>query len=99
MLQVNWPFSSGEEAKNRFLRWGLFLILKSPDTSCQVLSQLGFRFRRRRSKMIFKMADGHHGGHLGFQMGMILAIFLSTSHPDTPNQVSSQSVQRFRPSC
>ena len=35
---VNWPFGSGEEAKNRF-------------------------------------QDGGHGGHLGFPIGTILAIF------------------------
>ena len=34
--------------------------------------------------------DGGHGGHLGFLIGMILAIFLSTSHPDASYQLSSQ---------
>ena len=53
---VNWPFGSGEEAKNRF----------------------------------------QDGGHLGFPIGTIFAIFLSTSHPDASNQVSSQLVQGCR---
>ena len=39
--------------------------------------QLAFGFRRRSKKKIFKMAaiDGHHGGHLGFPISMILATF------------------------
>ena len=63
-FQVNWPFGSGEEAKSRFSRWlpwwpswifdqinfSYFLIYHSPDVSYQVLSQLGFRFRRRSEK-------------------------------------------------
>ena len=40
--------------------------------------------------------DGGHGGHLGFPIGMILATFLSTSHPYASYQVSSQLAFRFR---
>ena len=37
-----------------------------------------------------KFQDGGHGGHLGFLIRTILAIFLSTFHPDASYQVSSQ---------
>ena len=43
-FQVNGPFSSEEERKNKFLRWG---STSQPDAFCQVLSQLAFSFRRR----------------------------------------------------
>ena len=84
-FQVSWPFVSWEEEKNRFLRWwpeghlGLRIgtifnyvcSTRHPDASCQVSSQLTFRFRRR-SKSDFH--DSSHGGHLGFPIGKILAI-------------------------
>ena len=67
---VNWPFGSGEEAKNRFSRWwpwrpswisdlndlSYFWSTSHPDASYQVRSQLAFRFRSRSEKYIFKMA-------------------------------------------
>ena len=46
---VNWPFISGEEAKNRF-------------------------------------QDGHHGNHLGFPIGTILAIFYLQFTPMLPSK-------------
>ena len=69
-FQVNWPFSSGEEAKNRFSRWppqwpswissqndfSYFWSTSHPDASYQVSNQLAFWFRRRREKKIFKIA-------------------------------------------
>ena len=42
--------------------------------SYQVSSQSAFWFRRRHSKQI-KFQNGHHGCHLGYLNGMILAIF------------------------
>ena len=77
---VNRPFSSGEEAKNRFSRWlpwqpywisdrnnfSYFLSTSHPNASYHVWSQLAFRFRR---------TDFQDGGHLGFPIGIILAIF------------------------
>ena len=42
------------------------------NASYQVSSQLAFPFRRK-SKKYFQ--DGGHGGHLGFPIGTILAIF------------------------
>ena len=69
-LQVSWPFGSGKEAKNRFLRWpprrqswisdriefNYSSSTSHPDASYQVSSQLAFRFRRRNEKYIYKMA-------------------------------------------
>ena len=61
--------------KNRF-PIGTILAIFNPchlDASYQVSSQLAFRFRRRSEKKDFQ--DGHHGGHLGFLISMMLAIF------------------------
>ena len=52
----------------------LLLIYKSPDTSCQVLSQWAFLLWRRISKQI-NFQDGNCGRHLVFPIRMILAIF------------------------
>ena len=60
-FRVNWPFSSGEEAKNRFSRWlpwrpswisdwhdfSYFWSTSHPNVSYKVWSQLAFRCRRR----------------------------------------------------
>ena len=83
-FQINWPFGSGEEAKNRFSSWppprqssildrkdfSYFWSTSHLDTSKRVSSQVAFRFRW---KIYFQ--DGRHGGHLGYQIGMILANF------------------------
>ena len=56
---VNWPFGSGEEAKNRFLEWrpswildrndfSYFLSTSHPDASYQVSSQLAQGCRSSR---------------------------------------------------
>ena len=70
-FQVNWPFSSGEEAKNRFSRWlpwrpswisgwhnfsFFFWSTSHPNVSYEVWSQLAFRCRSRSQIQIFKMA-------------------------------------------
>ena len=56
-FQVNWPFISGEEAKNRFSRWPPPCILNRNDFSCFLSTshldascQLAFRYRRRSEK-------------------------------------------------
>ena len=59
-FRINWPFISGEEAKNRFSRWigtilATFDLQVIPGASYQVLSELAFRFRGRSEKQIFKM--------------------------------------------
>ena len=94
---VNWLLGLGVEAKNRFSRWlpsghlGIWIdtILAIFDLQVTLMlpSKFGFRFRRRSEK---DFQDGGHGGHLGFPIGTILAIFLSTFHPDASYQVSSQ---------
>ena len=67
-FQVNWPFGSGEEAKNKFSRWqpwwpswisdwndfSYFWSASHPDASYQVSSQLAFWLRRSK-KQIFKV--------------------------------------------
>ena len=40
--------------------------------------------------------NGRHGGHLGFPIGMMFAIFLSTDHPNNYYQVLSQMTFQFR---
>ena len=74
---VNWPFRSGEEAKKRFSRWRPSWIsdrndFSHSDASYQVWSQLAFGFRRRS---VNRFSSWPHGGHLGFPIGTILAIF------------------------
>ena len=65
---VNWPFGSGEEAKNRFSRWpplhnfSYLWFTCHPNASYLVWSQLAFLFRSSQQKIDFQ--DGHHGGHL-----------------------------------
>ena len=87
---VNWPFGSGEEAKNRFSSWrpswisdrhdfSYFCSKSQPNASYQVWSRWAFLFRRRSEKQIFHMVA----------MSAILdsdrndfSYFWSTSHPD-----------------
>ena len=68
--------------------WASCLIFKS--TQCFLLSfkSIGLSVQEKKRKIDFQ--DGHHGGHVGFLIRMILAIFYSTSHPDASNQVSDQ---------
>ena len=95
-FKVNKPFGSGEEVKNRFSRWlpwrpswisnqndfSQFQSISHPDASYQVSSQLAFGFRRRSEKKDFQ--DGHHGGHNGFPISMLLVNFdlqVTLMHP------------------
>ena len=85
-FRVNWPFGSGEEAKNRFTRWppwwpswiadrnnfSYFWSTSHPDANYQISSQLAFWFRRRSEKRFSRWSPC---GHLGFPIGTILAIF------------------------
>ena len=86
-FRVNWPFSSGEEAKNRFSRWlpwrpswishwhnfSYFFIYKSPRCFLPSLESTGLSVQEKKRKIDFQ--DGCHGGHLGFPIGTILAIY------------------------
>ena len=76
---VNWPFGSGEEAKNRFSRWRPSWISDRHDFSyldlqvtLMVPSKFGVNwpFGSGEAKIDFQ-----DGGHLGFPIGTILAIF------------------------
>ena len=78
---VNWPFGSREEAKNRFSRWrpswisdrqdfSYFWSTSHPDAS---LESTGLSVQEKKRKIDFQ--DGGNGGHLGFPIGTILAIF------------------------
>ena len=85
-FRVNWPFGSGEEAKNRFSRWlpwrpswfydrhdfSYFLIYKSPRCFLPSLESIGLSVQEKQ-KIDFQ--DGRHDGHLGFPISTILAIF------------------------
>ena len=69
---VNWPFGSGEKAKNRFSRWqpswisdwhdfSYFWSTSHPDASYQVSSQLAQGCRRSRLlKQLLTRHDGRH---------------------------------------
>ena len=82
-IQENWPFGSGEE----FSRWqsrrpawisyrndlSYFLISKSPRCFLQCFKSIGLSVQEKKRRIGFQ--DGHHGGHFGFPIGTILAIF------------------------
>ena len=76
---VNWPFGSGEEAKNIFSRWrpwrpswisyrndfSYFLSTSHPDASYQVSSQLAQGCRSRLLKQLLTPHDGRRTTHDG----------------------------------
>ena len=84
---VNWLLGLGVEAKNRFSRWrpwrpswisdrhdfSFFLIYKSSWCFLASLESIGLSVQEKKQKIDFQ--DGRHGGHLGFPIGTILAIF------------------------
>ena len=84
MFGVNWLLGLGEEAKNRFSRWlpwwpswisdrhnfSHFLIYKSPRCFLASLESIGLLVQEKKRKIDFQ-----DGGHPGFLIGMILAIF------------------------
>ena len=81
-FQVNWPIGSEEVAKYRFSRWrpswipiGMiwqFLILQVILMLPTQFESTGLMVQKKKKKRIFKI---HHGGHLGFPIGPILAFF------------------------
>ena len=85
-FRVNWPFDSGEEAKNRFSRWPpwrpswifdrndlAFFIYKSPRCCLPSLESIGLLIQEKKRKIDFR--GGRHGVHLGFSIETILAVF------------------------
>ena len=71
-------------------RFELFFIYKSPLCFLSSFESIGLSFQKK-GKIYFQ--DGHH---LGFPIGTILAIFISTSHPNPSYQFSNQLALSFR---
>ena len=82
-FRVNWPFGSGEEAKNRFSRWLPSWISDWHDlaifdlqvTQCLLPSLESIALSVQEKKLNIDFQDSGHGGHLGFRIRTILAIF------------------------
>ena len=97
-FQVNWLFSLGDEAKNRFSRWRpswisdlndfSYFLSKShpPHASCFLPSfeSTGLSVQEKKPKIDFQ--NGHHGSHLGFLIRTILAIFDLQVKPILPTK-------------
>ena len=104
-FQVNCPFSSGKQVKNRFSRWPsswisdlnnfsfFFLSTSHLDTSYQVSSQLAFQFRRRSKNRFLRWPQWRPSW---ISDRNIFRYFWSTSHPDASYQVSSWLAFLFR---
>ena len=58
-------------------RFELFFINKSPRCFLPSFESIGLSVQKKKAKIDFQ-----DGRHLGFPIGTILAIFISTSHPD-----------------
>ena len=73
-FQVNWPFGSGEEAKDRFSKWQpswisdrndfSFLIYKSPRCFLPSFKSFGRLVQDKKLKIDFQ--DGRHGDLIRF---------------------------------
>ena len=68
----------------RSAQFYLFLIYKSPRSLLASLESIGLSVQEKKRKIDFK--DGCHGGHLGFRIGMILAIFDLQITPMLPSK-------------
>ena len=97
-FQVSWPYSSGEEVKNRFPSGHLGFLVRTI-LAIFFLRHLCFlpRFKSIglsvQKKRKIDVQDDHHGGHLGFLIRTILGIFdlpvtpmLSTQFPVNSDQ-------------
>ena len=69
----------------------LFLIYKSPQCFLPSFESIGLSVQKKKGKNRF--SDGRH---LGVPIGMILAIFISTSHLNASYQFSNQLALWFR---
>ena len=72
-------------------RFELFLIYKSPRYFLPSFKSTGLSVQKKKGKIDFQ--DSHH---LGFPIGTILAIFISTSHPDASYKFSNHLALWFR---
>ena len=70
--------------------WAI-LIYKSPQCFLPSFESIGLAVKKKKETIDFQ--DGHH---LGFPIGTILTIFISTSHPDASYQFSNQLALWFR---
>ena len=65
-------------------RFSLFLIYKSPRCFLASLEAIGLSVQEKKRKIDFQ--DGCHGGHLGFPISTILAIFDLQVTPMLPSK-------------
>ena len=72
-------------------RFELFFIYKSPWCFLPSFESIGLSVHKKKRKIDFQ-----DGRHLGFPIGTILAIFISTSYPDVSYQFSNQPALWFR---
>ena len=94
-----------KKVQNRFSRWppwpqfgisyrndlSYFFIYKSPRCFLPSFESIGLSVQKKKRKIGFQ-----DGCHLGFLIGKILAIFISTSQPDASYQFSNQLALWFR---
>ena len=99
---VNWPFGSGEEAKNRFSRWRPWWPSLISDrnnfsyfwsTSNLMLSHLTFRSEQEAKNRVSRWQP-RRPSRVSDRNNF--SFFLSTSHPDASYHVSNQLALRFR---
>ena len=104
ILSLLWV-SSGEKVQNKIFkmatiaaiwdslsqRFELFFIYKSPRCFLSSFESIGLSVQKKKGKI-----DCQDGRHLGFPIGTILAIFISTSHPNPSYQFSNQLALWFR---
>ena len=72
-------------------RFELFLIYKSPRCFLPSFESIGLSVQKKKGKIGFQ-----DGRYLGFPIGTILAIFISTSYPDASYEISNQLALWFK---
>ena len=72
-------------------RFELFFIYKSPRCFLSSFKSTSLSVQKKKGKIDFQ-----DGRHLGFPIGTILVIFISTSHPNPSYQFSNQLALWFR---
>ena len=94
-FQVNWHFDSGEEVQNRFSRWrpGWPALITNWNNfsflDLQVTLILPTKFQVNWPLSSTDFQDGGCDSHLGFPIGMILAIFDPQIAPILPTKFQS----------
>ena len=98
---VNWPFSSGEEAKNRFSRWrplgfsiGSILAIFDLQVTLMLPSKFGVNWPFCSGEEAKNRFSRWRPSWITDQNDF--SYFWSTSHPDASYQVSSQVAQGCR---